>query len=292
MSHAWTIGDLTIHRIVEQEGGFLDAFDMLPDLAAETLSAERAWLTAAGALTTDDRLSLAFQSYVVRTPHHVVLVDSCIGNGKHRPTRPDWHEKSDSRFMDGLAAADLSVADIDFVMCTHLHADHVGWNTRQENGRWVPTFPKARYIFEAREFEHWRAADEKTPVFPFQDSVLPVIAAGRADLVAGDHAIGDHIRLMPTPGHTPGHVSIVFGKGRDVAVAPGDLIHSPLQALHPQLSTRFDVDKAEAARTRRAFLERYCDTETLCCMAHFPSPSVGRIRSWREGFRCAPVGEG
>lgn len=282
--------DLVIHRIVEQEGGFLDPFDMLPDLTAETMAGEHDWLTAAGGLAADGRLSLAFQTYVVRTPHHVVLVDSCIGNDKHRPTRPEWHGKTDTRFMDGLAAAGLSVEDVDYVMCTHLHADHVGWNTRLENGRWVPTFPKARYVFATREFEHWQAADAKAPVFPFQDSVLPVVEAGRADLVAGDHAIGDHVRLMPTPGHTPGHVSIVFGKGRDAAVAPGDLIHSPIQALFPDLSTKFDVDRVEAAKTRRDFLERYSDTDTLCCMAHFPSPSVGRIRPWRDGFRCVAEG--
>ncbi len=289
MSGTWRIGDLTIHRIVEQEGGFLDPQDMLPGLTPDLLERERGWLAAAGGIAADGRLSLAFQSYVVQTPHHTVLVDSCIGNGKHRPTRPDWHEKADTRFMDGLAAVGLSVNDIDYVFCTHLHADHVGWNTRLDNGRWVPTFPEARYVFGRQEFDHWQAADAKAPVFPFQDSVLPVVEAGRAELVASDHAIGDHIRLMATPGHTPGHVSIAFGKGRDEAVAPGDLIHSPLQARYPELSTKFDVDQALAAVTRRGFLERYCDTETLCCMAHFPSPSVGRITRWGEGFACSPV---
>ncbi len=291
MSDVFRTGDLTIHRIVEQEGGFLDAFDMLPDLTDGQLDTEREWLSRTGAIGADGRLIMAFQSYVVRTPHHVILVDSCIGNGKQRPTRPDWHEKTDDRFMSGLAAAGLGLGDIDYVMCTHLHADHVGWNTRLENGRWVPTFPKARYVFGAREFEHWQAMDARAPVLPFQDSVLPVVEAGRADLVAGDHAIGDHLRLMATPGHTPGHVSILFGKGGDEAVAPGDLIHSPVQALWPELSTKFDVDRQEAARTRSAFLERYCDTETLCCMAHFPSPSVGRIVRRGEGFVCRPVAD-
>jgi glyoxylase-like metal-dependent hydrolase (beta-lactamase superfamily II) len=282
-------GDLTIHRIVEQEFGFLDAFDMLPDLTSELLAAERQMFVPTE-LDADNRLLMAFQTYIVRTPHHVVLVDSCIGNDKNRPTRANWHMKSDNRLMAGLRTAGLSVDDIDFVVCTHLHADHVGWNTRLDNGRWVPTFPKARYLFGVTEYEHWKAADAKSPVFPFQDSVLPVVEAGRADLVAGDYVIGDHVRLLPTPGHTPGHVSVLFGKGEAVdAVAPGDLIHSPIQARFTQLSTKFDTDRDQAARTRRSFLERFCDTATLCCMAHFPSPSVGRITRFGDGFACTPV---
>ncbi len=289
MSTLFLAGDLTIHRIVEQEFGFLDAFDMLPDLTPAMLDAERHWFAPTG-LDAEGRLLMAFQTYIVRTPHHVILVDSCIGNDKNRPTRANWHMKGDDRFMTGLKAAGLTVDDIDFVVCTHLHADHVGWNTRRDNGRWVPTFPKARYIFGATEYEHWKELDAKNPVFPFQDSVLPVVEAGRADLVAGDHVIGDHVRLMPTPGHTPGHVAVLFGKGERVdAFATGDLIHSPIQARLTQLSTKFDTDRAQAAITRRAVLERFCDTETLCCTAHFPSPSVGRITRFGDGFACTPV---
>ena len=199
--------------------------------------------------------------------------------------------KTDDLYMRGLAAAGLSVDDIDFVMCTHLHADHVGWNTRLENGRWVPTFPKARYVFSEKEHGYWTEQHAKAPVPAFGDSVLPVVEANRAELVRSDHQIGDHVRLLPTPGHTPGHVAICFGRGSDAAVMSGDLMHSPLQARYPELSPRFDVDMAQAAATRRSFLERYCDTETLCCTAHFPSPSVGRIKRWGEGFRCEAVGE-
>jgi glyoxylase-like metal-dependent hydrolase (beta-lactamase superfamily II) len=292
LSTTFRVGDIAIHRIVEAEYGFLDAFDMLPGLTPELLGENRGWMEPR-ALTPEGKLVLCFQSYIVRTPHHVVLVDSCIGNDKHRPTRPEWHEKTDDRFAKGLASAGLTVNDIDFVLCTHLHADHVGWNTRLENGLWVPTFPKARYVFGAQEFEHWQDQNAKTPIFPFQDSVLPVVEAGRADLVASDHAIGDHIRLLPTPGHTPGHVSVLFGRTGTDAIMPGDIIHSPLQARYPELSTKFDIDKELAAKTRRNVLDSLCDTSTLCCMAHFPSPSVGRIARWGEGFRCEPIaGEG
>jgi glyoxylase-like metal-dependent hydrolase (beta-lactamase superfamily II) len=171
-------------------------------------------------------------------------------------------------------------------MCTHLHTDHVGWNTRLEGGRWVPTFPNARYVFAKDEFDYWTAQHAGTPVPPFDDSVLPIVAAGKAEIVGNDYEIGDHIRILPTPGHTPGHVAFTFGRGKDLAVV---LMHSPLQARYPELSIKFDVDQAAAAVTRRRFLERYCDTDTLCCTAHFPSPSSGKIRRLGNGFSCEAV---
>ena len=283
---ALSVGDLTIQRVIEQETTFLPALNMLPGLTPETLAGNRRWLQKAGAIDADDVFILAFQSYVVRTPHHTILVDTCIGNDKPRPGRDKWHMKTDDTYMRALNAAGLRLEDIDFVMCTHLHVDHVGWNTRLANGRWVPTFPNARYVFAKSEFDYWTGQNAKAPVAPFGDSVLPVVAAQKADIVRDDFRIGDHVRLMPTPGHTPGHVAIAFGRGRDDAVMTGDLIHSPLQARYPELSAKFDVDPAQAASTRRSFLEHYCDSDTLCCFAHFPSPSAGRVKRWGDGFRC------
>ncbi len=290
MTDRLTAGEVTIRRIVEQETGFLPARDMLPGLTEERLAENRAWLREAGALDESDRVVLCFQSYILRTPHHTVLVDSCIGNGKDRPTRPAWHMKSDETWMRGLAAAGLRPEDIDVVMCTHLHPDHVGWNTRLQDGRWVPTFPKARYVFSARELAYWQERHARTPIPHLVDSVLPVIAAGRAELVQSDFALDDHIRLLPTPGHTPNHFAVCVGRGRDDAILTGDFIHSPLQARYPELSVWVDADPAQAAATRRAALERLCDGATLCCTAHFPSPSIGWIRRWGDGFRCEPVG--
>ena len=244
---------------------------------------------AAGAITADDVLILCFQSYIVKTPHHTILVDSCIGNDKPRPLRPKWNMKTDDTYMRGLKAAGVSVDDIDFVMCTHLHVDHVGWNTKLEGGRWVPTFPKARYIFGKAEYDYWAEQHAKAAVPPFGDSVLPVVEARRADIVGNDFAVGDHVRILPTPGHTPGHVAFTFGKAKDDAVFVGDMMHSPLQLQHPELSPGFDVDPAQATVTRRNFLERYCDTDTLCCTAHFPSPSTGKIRRKGNGFSCEMV---
>ena len=289
MSLKFAAGDLTIHRVIEQETSFLPALEMFPDLTGQRLAENRSWLKQAKGLDDDDTLILCFQSYIVRTPHHTILIDTCIGNDKPRPTRPKWDMKTDNTYIGGLKAAGFSVEDIDFVMCTHLHPDHVGWNTRLQNGRWVPTFPNARYVFGRTEFEHWTAQNAKAAVPQFVDSVLPVVEAKRADIVGNDLAVGDHARILPTPGHTPGHVAFAFGKGKDDAVFSGDLIHSPLQAVYPDLSLKFDVDPAQAARTRRGFLERYCDTDTLCCTAHFPSPSAGKIRRKGDGFACVAV---
>jgi glyoxylase-like metal-dependent hydrolase (beta-lactamase superfamily II) len=234
-------------------------------------------------------LLLCFQSYVVKTPHHTILIDSCIGNDKPRPGRPKWNMKTDDTYARALAAAGISVGDIDYVMCTHLHVDHVGWNTRLENGKWVPTFPKAKYMFGKTEFDYWAGVHAKTPVPVIEDSVMPIVEAKRCEIVGDEAAIGDHVRILPTPGHTPGHSAFRLGRGKDDAVFSGDLMHSPIQTRFPEMSVKFDVDQAEAGKTRRSFLERYCDTDTLCCTAHFPSPSVGRIKRRGNGFSCEAV---
>jgi glyoxylase-like metal-dependent hydrolase (beta-lactamase superfamily II) len=289
MSLTFKAGDLTIHRIIEQETTFLPALEMLPTLTPEVLAENRAWMQSAKALDASDVLILCFQSYVVKTPHHTILIDSCIGNDKPRPTRPKWNMKTDDTYMRGLAAAGLSVGDIDYVMCTHLHVDHVGWNTRLENGRWVPTFPKARYVFAKTEFDYWAETHAKTLVPAIGDSVMPIVEAKRHEVVGDEHAIGDHVRILPTPGHTPGHSAFRLGRGKDDAVFSGDLMHSPIQTRYPEMSVKFDVDAAEAGKTRRSFLERYCETDTLCCTAHFPSPSIGRIKRKGNGFSCEAV---
>jgi glyoxylase-like metal-dependent hydrolase (beta-lactamase superfamily II) len=289
MSLKLAVGDLTIHRIIEQETTFLPALELLPTLTPELLAENRPWLQGTGALDSKDLLVLCFQSYVVKTPHHTILIDSCIGNDKPRPLRPNWNMKTDNTYMRMLATAGFAVEDIDFVMCTHLHTDHVGWNTRLEGDRWIPTFPNARYIFGKDEFDYWTEQNATTPAPAFIDSVLPVVEAKRAEIVRNDYEIGDHMRILPTPGHTPGHVAFTFGRGKDDAVFSGDLMHSPLQTRYPELSVKFDVDQVKAASTRRGFLERYCDTDTLCCTAHFPSPSTGKIRRRGEGFSCDPI---
>jgi glyoxylase-like metal-dependent hydrolase (beta-lactamase superfamily II) len=283
----FSVADMTIHRIVELDAPFMPAMEMLPALTPELLDQNRDWLQP-HSLGPDDVFNLCYQSYVVRTPHHNILVDSCLGNDKPR-ARPEWHMKTDTNWMRALAAAGLTVEDIDYVMCTHLHGDHTGWNTRLINGQWVPTFPNARYVFNRRELAATEAAHQHRENPAYQDSVLPIVQAGRAELVNDDYQLGDHVRILPTPGHTEGHVAICFGKKQDDAVLTGDLIHVPLQLRYPELSFVRDKDMVQAAVTRRRFFERYCDTPTLCCTAHFPSPSAGRIKRWGDGYRVETV---
>jgi glyoxylase-like metal-dependent hydrolase (beta-lactamase superfamily II) len=285
MSMTFKAGNATIHRIIEMECGITPAREFLPNLTQEVLDANRAWMHPA-ALDAEDRLVLCFQSYVIQTGGKNILVDSCIGNDKDRPLRPLWNKKKDDAFMTGLAAAGLTVNDIDFVLCTHLHVDHIGWNTRLENGRWVPTFPKARYIFSKTELDFWVEAASKGDQPQIVDSVIPIVEAKACDLVTSDHSLNDLVTLIPTPGHTIDHYAVTIGKGGKDAVFTGDLIHTPLQALHTELSFRMDYNAAQGAATRKKFLENYCDTNTLCCFAHFPSPSKGYVKRWGNGFKC------
>ena len=279
-------GDLTIHRIVEFSGAALGLRQLLPGLSEERLAEHRIWL-APNALDADDRAVMTFQSYVVRTPHHNILIDSCVGNDKTLPQMGDWHKRQGREYELALTAAGLRYEDIDYVFCTHLHADHVGWNTRLVDGKWAPTFPKARYVFSAAEVRFWEGEYARLPVF--EESVLPVLEAGRADLVADDAVIGDHVRLLPTPGHTPHHVAVPLGKGRDEAAFAGDLLHSPLQWREPELAAAIDRHPAAAVVSRRRFLERYAETGTVCCFAHTPAPSAGFVRRLGGGFTCVGV---
>jgi len=229
---------------------------------------------------------LCIQSYIVRTPHHTIMIDSCVGNHKPRPTRSFWNMMNSDRYEKNLAASGFGVNDIDFVMCTHLHTDHVGWNTRLENGRWVPTFPKARYVFADRELAYWtkRQQDDPAACPWITDSVLPIVAANRVDIVKSAHAFNDLVTLIPTPGHTIDHYSVQVGKPGADAIITGDMIHSPLQARYPELGMMSDYDSAQAGVSRRELFGRFCDTSTLMCTAHFPSPSTGRVVRRRDAF--------
>jgi glyoxylase-like metal-dependent hydrolase (beta-lactamase superfamily II) len=289
MGTSFRLGDLEIHRVIEEEEPLFDPLEFFPGLTQEVLDENRSWLEPQAIDPATGKVRLCIQSYLIRTPHHTILVDTCVGNYKHRPNRPFWHMKTAGTWERNLAATGFSVNDIDYVMCTHLHVDHVGWNTRLENGRWVPTFPKARYVFGEQEYAYWSEEHARAPNPVIEDSVLPVVAAGRADLVATDHALNDHVRLTPTPGHTPDHYAVELGKGETIAVLTGDLIHSPLQARYPEISMRADVDQKQSAVTRRKFLECYCDTGRLLCTAHFPSPSTGHLTRWGDGFRFMPT---
>ncbi len=286
MSTAIQLGDIKIHRVVEQQQPLFDAQEFFPNLTKEMLDENRAWLEPMYLDPATSRIVLCVQSYIVETPHHKILIDSCVGNHKPRPARPFWHMQTSDRYERGLAATGLTFDDIDYVMCTHLHVDHVGWNTRLENGRWVPTFAKARYLFADRELAFWTQKQKEDPAsWPWiADSVLPIIEARRAEVVKSDYTLGDLVQLVPTPGHTIDHYSVHVGRPGQDALITGDMIHSPIQARFPDLGMRADYDSKLAGQTRRKVFGRFCDTSTLMCMAHFPSPSTGRIVRWGDGF--------
>ena len=182
MSTAITLQDITIYPVIELQGPFFDAIEFFPTLTKELLEENRSWLQPTFIDPASGQLILAVQSFVIKTPHYNILVDSCVGNHKPRPARPFWNMMNSDRFEKGLAAAGLAVNDIDYVMCTHLHVDHVGWNTRLENGRWVPTFPNAKYVMADRELAFWTQKEEADPsgVPWITDSVLPIVEAKRA----------------------------------------------------------------------------------------------------------------
>ena len=286
MTRQFALGDISIHRVVELQGALYPATEFFPTLTPELIEANRDWLTPT---YVDDagKLILCVQSYIVRTPHHNILIDTCVGNHKPRPGRPAWHMRSSDQYEKSLAATGLAVGDIDYVMCTHLHVDHTGWNTRLENGRWVPTFPKAKYLFADRELAFWTEKEKADPSGQpwITDSVLPIVAANRAETVRSDHVLSELVRLMPTPGHTIDHFSVHVGKPGQDALIAGDLLHSPIQARYPEIGMRADYDSAEAGRSRRKVFERFCDSSTLLCTVHFPEPSTGRITRWDDGFR-------
>ena len=287
MSSAIKLGEIKIERVVEQQAPVFEPLEFFPTLSKELLEENRSWLQPTFLDPATGKLVLCFQSYIVRTPHHNIMIDTCIGNHKPRPQRPMWNMLSSDRYEKGLAATGLTVQDIDYVMCTHLHVDHVGWNTRLENGRWVPTFPKAKYLFAERELAHWSQKQKEDPAnHPWiTDSVLPIVEAKRSEVVKSNHALNDLVQLIPTPGHTIDHFSVHVGKPGQDAVITGDMIHSPIQARYPELGMRADYDSKQAGKSRRELFGRFCDSSTLFCMAHFPSPSTGRIARWDEGFK-------
>ena len=279
------IGDLTISRVLELTQSF-PALDFFPETNEDDWAPHLDWLKAEGAIdaATGDIL-LPMQSYLLQTTHHTILLDTCIGNDKNRPHRPAWHMKTDDTYMAGLAAHGVAPEDIDYVMCTHLHHDHVGWNTKLVDGRWVPTFPNAKYVISQREFDVWSREEHPSVTLAFADSVLPIVESGQAQMVKSDFALDDEVWLEPSPGHTPDHFSIKFASNGADAVMAGDIMHSPVQCLHPEWPALPDWDVEMARNTRREFLDRYAETPTLVCMCHFPLPSSGTIARDGDGFR-------
>jgi glyoxylase-like metal-dependent hydrolase (beta-lactamase superfamily II) len=269
----WNVGRVKITKVVELETVGQTRF-ILPGAGREEIQ-QLPWLIPHFA-TEDGRLKMSIHSLVVETPTRRILVDTGLGNGKQGRTVPSWNDRK-GPFLDDLAAAGFPPESIDTVLCTHLHVDHVGWNTRLKDGRWVPTFPKARYLFGQAEFTYWRdhsTAPDKAAIFA--DSVAPIIAAGQADLVAGDIRICEEITLIPTPGHSPGHMSLYIRSEGEEGLLTGDVAHHPCQMAHLDWSSTADSDARQSAETRRALFSRFSDRPVLVIGGHFDAGHIKR----------------
>ena len=271
------IGDVTIDSIIERDGPWRAPEDMFP---AYTKDIGRPHLDALPPVVYDaasNRLVMTYQTFVVRTPKHTILVDTCTGEDKGYPAPMDFPKQP---WLDGFAALGLKFTDIDYVFCTHLHIDHCGWNTRLVNGRWVPTFPNAKYIFHKGEYAAWEEATARganPPGNVWTYNCRPIVEAGQALLVDDNFTLDDTVWLTPTPGHSPCHCCVNIRSGGQQAVVTGDAVHHMLQCREPDWSTVFDWDPAQAAASRRRFLEGVAGTGTLLLPVHFPAPTAGRV---------------
>lgn len=276
----WTVGDAKVTSIMEIPS--MEGFEIaVPDANKDRVKGID-WLRPHFA-TEEGSLIAAIQALVIHIKERRILVDTCIGNDKPRSFE-DWSMLQTS-FLEDMDAAGYPVDSIDTVLCTHLHFDHVGWNTRLVNGKWVPTFQQARYLMGKQEFEFWSGEDDETGTVVFEDSVQPVFDAGLVDLVAMDHRICDEVSLFPTVGHTPGHVSVLIQSQGDTAVITGDLLHHPCQIAHPEWNSAFDSDPAQAHKTRKSLFEKYCGSQTLIIGTHFARPTAGHLVKDGKAFR-------
>jgi glyoxylase-like metal-dependent hydrolase (beta-lactamase superfamily II) len=272
----WTIGDVEIFQIIEIEAGKIIQ-DVLKDATPENIR-QIPWLCPQFA-DEAGHLKALVQSFLIKSDHKNILIDTCIGNDKPRTNILAWANLR-TDFLRTFSDIGVPETDVDVVACTHLHIDHAGWNTKLEGGVWVPTFPNAKYLFAREEYEYWlnkpenELADHKAT---FDDSVSPIMNAGLAELVDVDHKIDGHVSFIPTPGHTPAHVCVLVESQNQRAIISGDLLHHPCQIANPQWATATDTSSDKATLARQRILEQIADTETLLIGSHFADPVIGRV---------------
>jgi glyoxylase-like metal-dependent hydrolase (beta-lactamase superfamily II) len=275
----WTVGKVKITKIVELETVGSTRF-ILP-LASNEEIRNLPWLIPHFA-TGEGRLRMSIHSLVVETPMRRIVVDTGLGNDKEGRPVPTWNNRKGD-FLKTMTAAGFPPDSIDTVLCTHLHVDHVGWNTKLVDGKWTPTFVNARYVFGNTEYAYWRDyRDQSDKVAVFNDSVKPVADAGKVDLVASDHRLCDEITLIPTPGHSPGHMSLHIRSDGAEGLLTGDVAHHPCQMAHPDWSSTADFDPVQSTATRRQLFSRFADTPTLVIGGHF---NAGHIRRDGDAFK-------
>ncbi|KKC23921.1 MBL fold metallo-hydrolase [Sphingomonas sp. SRS2] len=288
MAMIGSVGNVEIGRIFDSSLLGFTAQSWFPLFDREALRAHEHWLCPDHFDPETGRIPMPVHSWLLRVGGRNVLIDTCMGNDKERPQFPEMH-RLQNRYLDRLAAVGLAPADIDYVLCTHLHVDHVGWNTCLENGRWVPTFPNARYIFSKVEYEATKAEalDPAKPAYlraTFEDSIHPVIEAGKVELYDGTYELLDCITLRPAPGHSEGHVRIELRSQDNLGIFCGDMVHSPLQIPLWEWSSVVCWDKAMSAKARHELLQYCVNENALLIPGHFEAPHVGRIREKQGKF--------
>ncbi|MES2026632.1 MAG: MBL fold metallo-hydrolase [Pseudomonadota bacterium] len=281
-------GDISVTKVIEQHGaGFAPDF-LYPDWDPAVLEEHRALMIPDCFDESQQRFIASIHTWVVKTRHHTILIDSCAGNHKQRPELPRFHQL-DLPFLERLAEAGVTPESVDYVMCTHLHADHCGWNTRLVDGRWVPTFPNAKYVFSKAEHDYWqsRIGEEGFNANVFEDSVLPVIASNQAEMVDGSGVVGDALIIHSTPGHSVGHISIELANSAGAGIFSGDIMHQPLQVIRPEWNSRFCENPERAKASRLWMLEHAVERNATVFTAHFSNSSAGHVsrRGDRFGWR-------
>ena len=280
--NTWKIGNVRITRVVELEDKW-PGTQLLPDATPENLAKEADWLSPA---FVDElgNIKLSVHTLLLESQGKRIVVDTCIGNDKDRASFPQWHHLN-LPFLKSLESAGSPRESVDRVICTHLHVDHVGWNTMLDKGKWVPTFPNAKYLIGGTEWDFFSRKEDEFHKAPVDDSVRPVMSDGLAKLVDDKERITDEVWLESTPGHTPGHFSVRISSNGENAVITGDMMHHPIQCRFPEWDDVYDNDGPLAKKTRRAFCERYADTGTIVLGTHFAAPTAGKITKHGDSFR-------
>ncbi|VVE71019.1 MBL fold metallo-hydrolase [Pandoraea captiosa] len=279
MAFEMKVGKVVVTVVVESCAPLLALSEIFPNATETMLDDIRSGDTDAWFDKASDKLVVAIQGFVVRSEGKIIIVDTCVGDCKSRVR--EVFDQATQGWLQRLADSGAPPEQVDFVVCTHFHVDHVGGNTRKVEGRWAPSFPNARYLFVDAELDFWRSEGGRAGIARtgdyMDDSIAPILEAGLADIVSGDHRITGEVRLTPTPGHSPGHVCVVIESGGERAILSGDMFHSPLQCRHPALSTRFCDNPEQSAATRIAFVEGNANQPTLVIPAHFPFPTAGHL---------------
>ena len=288
-SQSIVLGEVEIFRVIEWRGPLMPGPELLPDTTEQTWRDNADWLVPDHWDSDSERTVAAIQTWVLRSGGRTILIDTGVGNDRERPGRELFHHRRGD-FPDRMARAGVHPDEVDIVINTHLHGDHVGWNTHDVDGEWVPTFPDAQYLMPAADeayfgpgnnYANGRRPDDK---FLYEDSLAPVHRAGQSILWEGSYRIDENLTLEPAPGHTPGSSVVRLASGGDRAVFVGDMVHSPMQLLHPSCSSCLCLDPREAATTRRRVVERAADEKELVIPAHLGGSGAVEVRRAGSGF--------